>query len=283
MNLLSFSGGATKISSFAARGKKILESGYKPDIAAGLSSGALIIVPLLLGKHEMLKERTTNLKLSDIFDKNPVNEKGKITLQGYARGLTKGSFGSMKNLEKTIQEFVSEEEFYCIVAKKDFPLCYAGVTNVTKNEFKLVKLNDLNYKGFIKTLVASATIPLYCPPIKIGKDFYYDGGLIHHNPAIEVLRKCPTNIKEVVSVYSRPQDVKDYDPAYNGESLGRNLSKTLDILQLAISKQDELSEKEFCDARNIKITQYFSPKITKGVYDVDNQRLKELYDKTLNY
>lgn len=278
MNLLSFSGGATKISSFAARGKKILESGYKPDIAAGLSSGALIIVPLLLGKHEMLKERTTNLKLSDIFDKNPVNEKGKITLQGYARGLTKGSFGSMKNLEKTIQEFVSEEEFYCIVAKKDFPLCYAGVTNVTKSEFKLVKLNDLNYKGFIKTLVASATIPLYCPPIKIGKDFYYDGGLIHHNPAIEVLRKYPTSIKEVVSVYSRPQDVKDYDPAYNGESLGRNLSKTLDILQLAISKQDELSEKEFCDARNIKITQYFSPKITKGVYDVDSKRLKLLYD-----
>lgn len=278
MKLLSFSGAATKISSFAAHGKKILESGYQPDIVAGLSSGALIIVPLLLGKHELLKQRTTNLKLSDIFDKNPVNEKGKITLQGYARGLTKGSFGSMGNLEKTIQEFVTREEFYNIVAKKDFPLCYAGITNVTTNEFKLVKLNDLTYEGFIKTLMASATIPLYCPPIKIGKEYYYDGGLIHHNPAIEVLRKYPTTIKECISVYSRPQEVKDYDPGYNGKSLGRNLSKTLDILQLAISKQDELSEVEFCNNRNIKLTQYFSPKIMKGVYDVDGERLKLLYD-----
>jgi predicted acylesterase/phospholipase RssA len=278
MKLLSFSGGSTKISSFCARGKIILESGYQPDIVAGLSSGALVIVPLLLGKHEMLKERTTNLKLSDIFDKNPVNEKGKVTIGGYARGLTKGSFGSMKNLEKTIQEFVTREEFYNIVAKKDFPLCYAGITNVTNNEFKLVLLNNLTYEGFIKTLIASATIPLYTPPIKIGKEYYYDGGLIHHNPAIEVLRKYKTTITECISVYSRPQDVKDYDPGYDGKSLGRNLSKTLEILQLTISKQDELSEIEYCEHRNIKLKQYFSPKIMKGVYDVDPERLKLLYD-----
>ena len=278
MKLLAFSGGSTKISSFAARGKKILESGYTPDIVAGLSSGALIIVPLLLGKHDMLKERTTNLKLSDIFDKNPVNEKGKITLQGYARGLTKGSFGSMKNLELTIKEFVTKDEFYNIVAKKGFPLCYAGITNVTNNEFELKLLNNLSYEMFVRTLIASATIPLYCPPIKIGKSYYYDGGLIHHNPTIEVLRKYPTTIKEVISVYSRPQDVKEYDPGFNGKSLGRNLSKTLDILQLSISKQDELSEKEFCEARNIKLKQYFSPKIMKGLYDVDPERLSKLYD-----
>jgi predicted acylesterase/phospholipase RssA len=278
MNLLSFSGGATKATALAAHGRIILESGYKPDVIVGVSSGALVMLPLLLGKHELLKEYTTTLSLEDIFDCPPVNEKGKITLSSGLRGITKGYLGTMNNLKNSIRFFVSEEEFANFCRNKKSPLLYAGVTNMNNYKFKLILLNNLTYEAFIETILASASIPVFTPPVRIGKELYYDGGLIHHNPAINILRSKKYNFKECISVYSRPEVIEDYDPGYTGKSIGRTLSKTVDYLQTAVSMHDAEAEKDFCDLHNIKLIQRFSPKIMKGVYDVDNTRLKKLYD-----
>lgn len=278
MKLLAFSGGATKIVALVAHGTKVLQSGYTPDIVVGVSSGSLVMLPLILGKYELLKEKTTNLKLSDIFDKAPVNEKGKITLASGLRGLTKGSLGTMNNLKESIKFFVSEKEFNDFCKNKKSPLLYAGVTNMNTYKFKLILLNNLTYEAFIETVLASSSIPVFTPPVKIGKELYYDGGLIHHNPAINLLRSKKYNITECVSIYSRPEIIEDYDPKYNGLSIGRNLSKTVEFLQNSVSLHDSEAEKDFCKGNNIKLIQRFSPKIMKGVYDVDSERLKLLYD-----
>jgi hypothetical protein len=278
MNLLSFSGGATKIVALAAHGKIVLKSGYKPDVIVGVSSGALVMLPLVLGKHKLLKEYTTNLSLENIFDSSPVNEKGKITLSSGLRGITKGYLGTMNNLKNSIKFFVSEEEFINFCKNKKSPLLYAGVTNMNKYKFKLILLNNLTYEAFIETILASASIPVFTPPVKIGKELYYDGGLIHHNPAINILRSKKYNFKECISIYSRPEIIEDYDPNYTGKSIGRTLSKTIDYLQTAISMHDAEAEKDFCKLHDIKLTQRFSPKIMKGVYDVNPERLKKLYN-----
>ena len=281
MKLLSFSGASTKISALAAHAKN--NKDFKPDIIAGLSSGALIILPYLLGKHEELKELSTNLKLSDIFDKSPVNKNGKIPFLGYIRGLLKGSFGSMRGLEKTIKKYISIKEYYTLIQSPDCPIIYIGVVNVNTKTFELIELNKCSYEYAIKVLIASSSIPMYTPPIELETGFYLDGGLFNHNPASEIIRMYNTKLTEVLSVYSIPNEIDKPDYAYNGKSIGRTLSKTFEVLQNAISVENQKTEVDLCLYYNVKLTQLFSPKVLKGVYDVNNQRLKELYDKTLNY
>lgn len=279
MKLISFSGAATKIAAHAAHGKYLFKDN-KPDVIGGVSSGSLIILPLLLGKHDLLKEITTSLELNDIFKISPVNKKGNITLRGYIRGLRKGAFGEM-GLEPMIEKFVTEEEYNNLMINPETPIIYIGVTNMTKGKFELIKINNLPYKEAVQWLIASSTIPLYCNPVKIGDYQYYDGGLVYHNPATEIIRLYDNKITEVISVYSRPKyynESQEIDWGYNGKYLGRNLSKTFDELQRTISKENELSEIELCYFNKIKLTQKFSPKVLKGVYDVDNYRLKLLYD-----
>lgn len=278
MKLLSFSGAATKIASHAAYCSKFKD--YKPNIIAGLSSGSLVIYPYLLGKFEELKNKTTTLKLSDIFDKQPVNEKGKLTISSILRGIFTGSFGSMYNTKKMLKRFISRDEFYKLINSYNCPLIYIGVTNVTLNRFELILINDCTYEEMLDYTLASCTIPMYCPPIKIGKCYYVDGGLKHHNPASEVIRLHKDILKNVKSIYSIPEG-EDSTPDYgfNGKSLGRMLSKTFDMLQSGVSLENQKTEKDLCKQFNIELEQYFAPKIMKGIYDVNNQRLKELFDK----
>lgn len=277
MKLMSLSGAACKIVAHVANLEKY--KNFSPDIIAGLSSGALVILPYLLGKHEEMKNFTLNLKLSDIFDKSPVNTKGKITFRGYIRGLTKGAFGSMGGLKNSIRKIVSIKEYYNLIQSPDCPIIYIGITNVNTNTFELVELNKCKYEEAINVLVASSTIPMYTPPIELSTGFYVDGGLKHHNPASEIISKYKNKLTEVVSIYSIPEgNYEGADYGYNGKSIGRTLSKSFEMLQSGISEQDQKTERHLCSLYNIKLTQHFAPRIMKGIYDVDNERLKELYN-----
>lgn len=285
MKLLSFSGAATKIAAHAAHGKGILEvENFKPNIVAGVSSGALVILPLLLGKHRELKKLTTTLKLSDIFDSEPVNNKGKVTAKAIINSVFSGALGSMVNLELLLRSMVSETEFNLLMGKLRCPLIYVGVTNVTKDSkdsFELVRLNELSYDLAISYIVASCSIPIYSPPVKINDSYYFDGGLKMHNPATAVIRKYKDRLTEVYSVYSRPENDENLDFGYSGKSIGRTISKTFDVIQSGISFENQKTEKELSHKYGIKLVQKFSPRILKGIYDVDNNRLKELYNAVI--
>jgi hypothetical protein len=93
-----------------------------------------------------------------------------------------------------------------------------------------------------------------------------------------VIEKHKDNISELVSIYSRPED-KSQEPdwAYNGKSIGRNLSVVIDTMQDAISYSNQEEEIMACDLEQIKLTQLFAPRIMKGVYDIDETRLSQLY------
>lgn len=280
MKLLSFSGAATKLCSHAAYGSRLRD--YKPDIIAGLSSGALIIFPYLLGKHEEVKQLSTSITLEDIFDKVPVNEEGNITLKGYIRGITKGSFGTM-GITKLIKSSVSKVEYHHLLNNPNCPQIYVGVTNMTKDRFELIHINKVSYEDMLKWMVASSTIPLYCPPIEMKGEYYVDGGLKHHSPANEVLRRYKTDIKELISVYSVPEGDNSYpDYGFNGKFLGRYISKTFDVMQSGSSYTDQRVEKELSELYGISIKQYFAESVMKGVWDVNKERLLKLYNSSYN-
>lgn len=271
MKVLSFSGGATKIGALAAHGKNILKS-YDPDVMVGVSAGSLILLPMILNKHDEIKDLVTSLEFSDFFSKSPVNKKGKVTLPAYWRGITKGAFGVM-DLKPVLSKLVSESEFNSF--KHGKIKAYAGVFNMTKNNFELILLNSLSYEDFFLYVTASSTIPVYCNPVKIGDFFYYDGGLKYHNAASYFISK--NDVTELISVYSRPKHESEIDWGYDGKYLGRNLSKTIDSMINSISLLNENRESEICELKKIKLTHKFSPNIMKGVYDIDHGRLSKLY------
>lgn len=285
MKLLSFSGAATKIAAHAAHGRGILEvEKFRPSIVAGVSSGALVILPLLLGKHKQLRDLTTNLELSDIFDLEPVNKKGKVTIRAVINSLFTGSLGSMNNLELMLRTIVSEAEFNSLMNRFKCPLIYVGVTNMTKdsqNSFELVRINEMDYDTAVKYILASCSISIYSPPIKINDSLYLDGGLKVHNPATALMRIYKDRITDVYSVYSRPDNDENIDFGYSGTSIGRTISKTFDVIQSGISFENQRTEKELATKYRINLTQKFSPRILKGIYDVDNNRLKELYNAVI--
>lgn len=280
MRLLSFSGGATKAAALAAHANML--RGYNPQIMGGVSAGALIMLPVAMNMHSTLKDITTNLSLSDIFDNSPINRKGRLKLSAYIRAIRTGSFGSTKALYNTFRSVVSENEYYELMEAQNTPEFYVGVTNATENKLDVVYLNKLPYEEATHLIIASCTIPIYCPPVRMGNNFYYDGGVKAHNIASELIRKYGTYLEEVKSVYTNQKGGgADYDWSFNGKFVDRNISKTFDLLQKGVSIENQKTEVNLCNKYGIKLTQYFSPNVMESLYDVDNKRLLELYNKVI--
>jgi predicted acylesterase/phospholipase RssA len=62
MKIYNLSGGATKIGGLFAKSERIIkEFGYKPDVISGVSSGALLVLPIALGKWDELKYLIHNI------------------------------------------------------------------------------------------------------------------------------------------------------------------------------------------------------------------------------
>ena len=65
MKIYNLSGGATKIGGLFAKSERIIkEFGYKPDIISGVSSGALLALPIALGKWDELYKIISKLNIT---------------------------------------------------------------------------------------------------------------------------------------------------------------------------------------------------------------------------
>jgi hypothetical protein len=276
------SGAATKIVAHIAHCQNLEEDGYKPTVFAGVSSGILATIAWAFNKLPQAENLAKNLEYKHIFGKVPVNKNGKISVRGYARGLFTGYFGDSEGLFKTLKSFINEQEWNDFVKKEDKDL-YCGVYNITLRHYELIYLNICDYETFLKYTVASCTIPMYCKPIKIGNYLYWDGGVQEHNPSGQILNIYKGQVKNLVSIYSRPKDkFQTADWGYSGKSIGRSLSVLTDAMQDAISYSNQEEEVIMCELNKINLIQLFAPRIMKGIYDIDKTRLNELYEAVKN-
>lgn len=278
----SYSGGATKIPFLAGAGIGIREKNphYSPDIIVGISSGAATALMLALGKEEELRDIVLHLQLSTFFSHSPVNKEGKLTISSPIRGLLTGSLGRMDNLKKLIEETISEKEFNMYKYDEFKPSVLIGITTLNRsNDFRLVDLKSVSYDDMINIIVASASIPIYTNPIKIQNELFYDGGLMYHNAGRLLLENLGNKITSYISVYSRPEEDNTIDEKFNGTSMTRTLSKVIEQLQMVISYNDAVVEQKLQKLHSIKLfEQVYSEKIMKGLYDVNSERLLQLYE-----
>lgn len=283
-NSLSISGGGTKFIGIFGMMQPILEK-WSPDIVTATSAGALF-APLIRIidwkdpndpiKHQCL-ELFSRLQPSDIWDVKPVNSRGKITFAGALRAVTEyPSMGSMKNLEKMYRKIVTEELFTDHVM--DEISIFVNSVDYNTGAIYRKDISKVGYNKAIKLIMASSSIPVYAEPYNNYGSYLFDGGVREHNAGRWLIDSfAPVNH---LSIYTRPQDynitIEDWKPS----NVLEVLSRTIEIQSMEISKKDEQLEKDMARFRGTKLTQLFMPAIMKNVYDLDQDRLYELYEQS---
>jgi len=165
--ILNFSGSSTKIVHFIDPGTRAIKQ-FKPNIITGVSGGALIMMPLLLGKGKDLVKILTKLKPSDFMETPFQTDKGNLNahffyviLQNLIGPLfgfkPRDGFTTMKPARKLLKSFVSEEEFLHLKTKYEM---YVGITSLSTSSEHAVKLNLLSYEHALDMIIASASIPI---------------------------------------------------------------------------------------------------------------------------
>ena len=252
VKILNLSGAATKIAGLAGAAYYLSnEYGYRPNIITGISSGAILTIPIAMRKWETINYLVKNFGLSDIFDKPPVNEQNKVRLRAYFRAaIGKSSFGTQGNL----------------------------------------KDKGVSYERYLMLVNASASIPLAVEPVRLDGKLLYDGGTRNHILGAWAIKNFE-DIKESISIYARPKDYYGLvDSKWTDGNLINVFERYTNISMIEISKRDEREESILANIQDVNVKQIFIPSVIKDLYDTDTNKMNILYDlayseaeKIINY
>ena len=298
MKHLGISGGGTKIAGlFGACESIITEKNYRPHIISGISAGALLSVPLALGKMKEIRELVLDFDLNTFFDIAPVKPDGKLrAFNAITKIIGKKHYlGRQNNLEKALSEVIPEEEFKNYRNDDSLAICIVGSVDFYTGKRFYIDLKTVSYNKFLKFVNASTSIPVFTPGIAMNsdiKDFegetvsfdrvlLFDGGVRDHSPSHKILQSSKYRITETCTVFSRPDKVTEIiDPGkFEPKNLLKILEQYIDITNAEISKNDEFQEKRVIKEKKIfDHGTVYLPKIMHGIYDVDKNRLRKLYE-----
>lgn len=284
MKLLNISGGATKAIQLAVASIEVYKR-WKPDIIAGVSAGAIIALPLALGMFDLLIQESLDIKPDEMFKVRPTNKKGKITLHGWMRAISgviqtketdKYSFG-IQDTRHFIKNFITEEMFNSYKANKELPDILVLTVNVTYGCPIVYNLKTLNYLQAIEAIEKSCHIPIMTDAI----EDEVDGGLWAHCPEWYLLHNNILKPSEVISIYSREEIFKVKKSTKWKENVFENITRTLQLFNIALSTCGQGLAKWYCIANNIKHLQLFCPQVLEETYEFDESKLKNAMNLTL--
>lgn len=280
MKLLALSGGSTKGAGILGLCEALLKTGKNYDHIIGTSVGAILAVPVAMEKFKVVKEIFLNLELSDFFNTCPVKNNGDINTVPALIQLIKSKYaiGDMSKLKDLISSVIDEDTFYKYVLE-DYPTCYVATVDLVTGQHCIINLKKCSYDMYLEYVLASSSIPVFTEPVEINDHIFYDGGIRSHVAAIELLKKYPYT--ECTVVFARPQDYK-LDVAWKPKNIIDILQRTIDIMNIEISKKDENDIIRHCEKNCISCNIYYLPTVLTSLYDTDNKRLKELYKKGYN-
>lgn len=286
MKHLGISGGGTKIAGlFGVAETLLVEKNFKPDVISGISAGAILSLPLALGKLAEVKKLVLDFELEDFFSERPVKENGKFTLGALWKVITgKPYLGKQGALEKRLREVVSPAEFQAYQNDLTKPACIVGAVDFITGGRRFFNLKNVTYEQFPKVVNASSSLPIFTMGIKMkaeGQDVYlYDGGVRDHIATAYILSESEfkDKITESVSIFSRPEDFKVLPKDFDDKNVISILSRYVDITNVEVSKNDEYFLDEICRQKNIVNRKFFLPRVLNSVYDTDPARLRQIYE-----
>lgn len=255
------------------------------NVGSGVSIGAAILLPCLMGKHQEAVNMFDGIELSTFFNVPPVNERGKLTLKSVWRAIRGKSLGDQDNLVVRMREIVTEEEFEEWKALSG-QRAYVGSVDLGSGKQVVRALHEMGYEDMLMAVLASASIPVYTEPVTHFGLYEYDGGIRSHIIAWDVLKmekagQGSDDEAESLAVFTRPENHRDRDlwrPASKRlETQASILSRTIDVMNREISKNDETLHEAYCWEHGLVCRNIFLPSLLKSPYDVDENRLQALY------
>jgi len=166
---LVLSGGGTRGFAHLGALKALEEHGIKPDIIAGVSAGS--IVGALYADGENAEEALKALTSQRLF--------------GFLEFIMpRNSLVKMTGFEKTLRNKLKARKFEDL----EIPLVIFAV-NINSAELIQFDKGDL-----VSAIMASSSIPVVFPPVKIGGQYYLDGGIINNFPVDMIREDCETVI-----------------------------------------------------------------------------------------
>lgn len=288
---LNLSGGSLKIAGHLGVCETLLKT-YKPNVLSGTSAGALmcLLIPNVDWDDindpnlKLYKNTILNITPDYIWNLKPVNKNGSITIPAAFRVITgASSLGDMSNLEYTIKSLISPDMFYKNFSNSKYKHIFINTVSFNTGAREVFDITKLSYENAIRVVIASSSIPVFAQPVEsinTPKEYFYDGGVRNHVPSTWVLNNLK-NVSESVTVFTRPKDCKIIEGMWEPSNIYEVLTRTIDIMNLEISKSDEKEEKLICERDHIKLTQLFLPKVLESLYDTDNGRLLKLYNEGL--
>lgn len=115
------------------------------------------------------------------------------------------------------------------------------------------------------------------------KYLLFDGGVRDHSPSNKILASDHPGfqVTETTSIFSRPDDIREviHPKNFSPKNLLSVLERYTEIANAEVSKNDEFQEKTTIAKKGIyDHGTFYLPRIMQGVYDVDKNRLRELYE-----
>jgi predicted patatin/cPLA2 family phospholipase len=284
---IAFSGSSTKIQFHFGVAEELARLGYEPEYFDGCSGGA--IVQLFMSANKFDKEvidTFLDVQAGDVFDIEPMNKNNKITFKAKVRALLgRSSLGSQKNLLEMIKTNFTAQDYEQI--KETKKKVFVTVFNMNTRFAESVNIcrPSMNYETAMKFVYASASIPLAVEPVKIGRSWYYDGGVVEHNGGKNLAKR--KHIKKLVTVWSRPDiltkvkntRVSNFWEQWQPGDLKKNGARVLDGIVFNTSLEDEETIDALCEINKTTQEKVF-PKyqLMNELYKFDKDLQRSMYE-----
>lgn len=268
------------------------------DIAAGISTGALITPLALLGEHDRIKEGYTSITDKNVFDlawykPRPMKKNGKINMWAIIYALIMGnpSFGTTKAMKKLIDKFFKSTDYVEILKQKKEIM--VGCQNLaeepsllhyfsTKYE-KYDDFKDWMWFSANATFATSIVEKQWSDPLMPAKKYkgqWSDGGLTEVIPLDPILK---AGCKEIDVIIHRPKPSfsKEIAPVKN---LIEYVERGVKAMRYDIEFENLIETCEHMSKEHhMKITLYFLPrKLSNNSMVFTKQQMIDWWEEGFN-
>jgi NTE family protein len=197
---LVVSGGGAR-GAFAVGAIKEISKKVSFDMVAGTSTGALIAPLVATGDIELLEKIYSMAETDKIIKKNG--------------GLNMVSVYTTEGLKNLIDNYIDEKRYKKILESSTE--VFLTTVNLANGQIKYWNPKTsgkggkaMSLEDFRSALLASASMPILMPPVKIGKEFHVDGGVREVAPlSIAIDENAETIYAIILSAEkSTPKDIK---------------------------------------------------------------------------
>lgn len=255
------------------------------DFISGVSTGSLMAPLVGLRDWRRLREAYTSVSQVDIFDVNPFRQNGKINLVKVLARLATGkrTLGESNNLRKTIDRFLTDEDFAALL--RAGIEVFVGVQETSHYPERVHHFSNLDYSphDFRDWIWASANAPVVTTILK--KEFtdadgiirmgeWCDGGLTELLSLQKMIEKGARHIDVILHRYSRPPEAKGF-----AKDLFHNVIRLYNIMRKEIESNDMLAGLLSAELKKCEITVYAMPhKLADNSLMFDPQQMEKWWD-----